>query len=93
MILDGSRTEYSNEAFMRLVSCAKDQSLESRATIKFIVESITKNEVADRTDTVVTSANAKDVIRATSRDLEAPRRSSSGSPSDDQMPAGNLFDQ
>jgi hypothetical protein len=66
MILDGSRTEYSNEAFMRLVSCAKDQSLESRATIKFIVESITKNEVADRTDTVVTSANAKDVIRATS---------------------------
>ena len=93
MILDGSRTEYSNDAVMRIVSCAKEQSLESRATLKFIVESITKDEATERKDGSVSSATGKDVIRATSRDFEAPKRTSSGSPSDDQMPPGNLFDQ
>lgn len=88
MVLDASRSEPSNEAVLRVMGCAKEQSLESRAALKFVVESMTRDcgSSADQ------GSGDKTVVGATSRDILVSRQLSSGSPSEEGGPPGQLFD-
>jgi hypothetical protein len=88
MLLDATRAPASNESVLRVIGCAKEQSLESRATLKFVVESTTKDHASGNEE----GAGDKTVVGATSRDLQVSRQLSGGAPADDGAPPGQLFD-
>jgi hypothetical protein len=80
ILLDGCSTPISNESIMRVVGCAREQSLESRATLKYIVHTISTGEIQSESGSATPRGAAtsdKGVIRATSKDLLAPPPSNS----------------
>ena len=73
MILDAHRISVTDESVGRLASCAKEQSLESRAALKFIVEGVTRDDSASDKPLPRSNSNGSiAVIPATSKDLESP---------------------
>jgi len=84
LLLEGSRAPISNESIMRVVACAREQSLESRAALKYIVHSISDADSDSNSGTATpggTQSSNKGVVRATSKDLMVP--APSNSPDDD----------
>ena len=88
MVMESARMTATNEMAMRVAQCAKEQSLESRAALKYIVESATKSNHLDGSSD---SASQSGVVRATSKDLEIPLSRTSSLNADDLTPPGSLF--
>jgi hypothetical protein len=89
MLIDATRAPPTGDSIDRIISCAKEQSLESRAALKFIVESATRDPVSLGSDQGV----SKDLIGATNQDISAANAQSIvGVPTDDSGPPGRLFE-
>ena len=93
LILDGSGTPVTNESVCQLLTCAKEQSLESRATLKFVVEAISRSSDIDRMSGPQTSTGTeKSAVRATSKDLDNQLSRGTSLNTEEHQPPGNLFE-
>lgn len=85
MLIRATRLPPSNDLVSRIASCAREQSLESRASLKYIVESIVKAH-----GSAVNAPNASSVVMATTKDLDV-NYNPGNTPNEDQQPIGSLF--
>jgi hypothetical protein len=80
----------SSETLVRqLVSFAQEQSLESRAALKFMIERLSKPHNGDARQSATGDSIS---VQATSRDMIASSSGITAVVSDEQGPPGNLFD-
>ena len=88
MILEAKGIPVSTEAVAEVVNCAREQSLESRASLKFTVQSIAMG-ISPTSEGLHVGVGVMGTIRATSKDLDV--HSAASGNVDDSAPIGNLF--